>query len=158
MKVAFDYDGTYMLYPLPYGKLMKAFRADGHTVGILTGRSGDTEVEDKRRLTDKGLAPDFFYNTSLFNSVENEIAYWIHSGQINMDRDVLNCICKARMCHENDIDILYDDAADLIRLFLVEGCETMVLKSPAPHNFVIKKWGREHSVEYEELKNEVVTT
>ena len=158
MTVAIDYDGTLMKYPEMYGCLMRVFGEAGIAVGILTGRGDETKADDILRIEAGGVSPDFYLTTSLMNDSERLIEKMILHEQINMDRDELVCIFKARICHEHDIDILFDDAADKIRLYLPEGCKTVVFKSPTEHNMVVQKWGKAHGVEYEEKAGEIVNS
>lgn len=149
MKIAIDYDGTWMEHTMVYCKLMKALQVDGHQVGIMTGRLKDTYHEDLERITQRGLTPDFFYNTGDFDCAERELSYWIETGQVTAERDLVVCIFKARMCNDNGIDILFDDAADMIRVFLPQGCQTVVLKSPTQYNMTLPKWGDQAILNYE---------
>ena len=157
MKTAIDLDGTFMLEPIIYQTIMLAFKACGHEVGILTGRSGESEQDDLAILRRYGVEPSFFINTSQMNSYERDIERMILDDKINMDRDELCCMFKARICHEEKITLLYDDAADMIRMKQPKGCKTLMLKSPAPHNMVAKKWGKAHRVEYGENDHEKTT-
>jgi hypothetical protein len=150
MKIAVDYDGTFMEYPEIYRDLIFTFQGVGWTVGILTGRAGDTEKEDRSRLLTWHVKPAFFINTSQMNSHELKIERMIVENEINMDRDELCCMFKARICRDEGIDILFDDAADKIRMFLPEGCKTLVFKSPTEHNMVVPKWGKAHRVDYKQ--------
>ncbi len=139
MKIAVDYDGTIMYHAVTYAKIIKAFQDAGHEVGILTGRDPDTKDEDIARLEQYGIVPDFFINAS----------EWMVD-RLPMARDVVNCYFKAMICHSHDIDILFDDAEPLIRLFLPDKCSTIVFKSPTEYNQVIKEWGKDYKLVYEE--------
>ncbi len=160
MRIAIDYDGTLMLHPELYRFLIDAFLDAGAEVGIMTGRSDETKPNDLDRLDDiigtnnvDKLA--FFFDTSLFNDYESTLEQWIHENAICMDRDELVCMFKARMCTYMSIGILFDDAADKVRLYMPEGAKTVVFKSPADWNMVVKKWGN-HKMEYEEVDNETI--
>jgi len=148
MRIAIDYDGTFMTHPELYTNLGNAFQEAGMMVGCMTGRCDDTKNEDFGRLFKHLFYPVFFFNSSEMNVHELEVEKKILDGDLNMDRDELVCMFKARICHEKGIDILFDDAADKIRLYLPEGCQTVIFKSPTEHNMVVKKWGKAHTVEY----------
>lgn len=154
MRIAIDYDGTLMLYPELYRFLIGAFLEAGAEVGILTGRGGEARGEDVDRLR-KILGDEianklvFFYNTSHFTDYESTLEGWICENVICMDRDELACMFKARMCRDRNIDILFDDAADKIRLYMPADTKTILFKSPADWNMVVKKWGK-HKLNYED--------
>ena len=146
MKIAIDHDGTCMLHPLLYRQLMDSFRAAGHRVGIITGRSTETQQEDMARLKRHGFTFDFFWNSAMMNEEEISLLEKIRDGKFQMDRDTVCCHFKARICEENDVDILFDDNADTIRLFQ-NGSKTLILKSPTDNNMPIPKWGK-HTLVY----------
>lgn len=148
MKIAVDHDGTAMLHPEIYKQLMDSFKTAGHEVGIITGRFPETEYEDQQRLLKAGFKLDFFWSSGMMNEEENSLLEKIDSGKLNMDRDTVCCHFKARLCELYDVDILFDDNADTIRLFQ-NGSKTLILKSPTANNMPIPKWGR-HRLVYED--------
>ena len=157
MKIAIDYDGTLIEHPDFYREFIVRMHWKGNEIGILTGRPTETEDEDKERLALLGIKFGFFINTGGFNNIERDLEYWSKTGDVNMDRDEIVCMFKARICVEEPIDVLFDDAADKVRLFMPEECKTIVFKSPSPHNMVVKKWGSEHLVDYGRSSDETVT-
>lgn len=152
MRIAIDYDGTLMLYPELYRFLIEAFLEAGAEVGIITGRASEKRSDDFKRLNDiidVGKL-GFYMDTEWFTKQEKSLETWIQDGEICMDRDELVCMFKARLCHRMEVDMLFDDAADKIRLYMPEGAKTVVFKSPADWNMVVKKWGK-HTMEYEDM-------
>ena len=146
MKIAIDHDGTCMLHPGIYRQLIDSFRAAGHEVGIITGRSDETEYYDKRRLDKNGIRYDFFWSSGMMNEEEISLLEKIDAGKLHMDRDTVCCHFKMRLCEEKGVDILFDDNADTIRLFATDG-KVLVLKSPTENNMPIPKWGK-HTLVY----------
>jgi glycerophosphoryl diester phosphodiesterase len=140
MRIAIDHDGTAMLHPSLYKDLMQSLRDAGHEVGIITGRSEETEYYDKRRLQKHGFEFDFFWTSAMMDEEEISMLEKIREGKLQFDRDTVCCHFKARLCEERGVDILIDDNADTIRLFQQNG-NTLMLKSPTKDNMVVMKWG-----------------
>jgi hypothetical protein len=150
LKIAVDYDGTIMDYPTIYRQMIYGLRATGSHVTIMTGRKEDTREEDLRRIKD--IRFDAFVNSSNFNCYERQLEKWSQDGHISIDRDEIVCLWKAREIVERSFDVVIDDAADKIRLFLDKGrCkkDVMILKSPTDFNQVFSKWGKTHLLEYD---------
>jgi len=135
-----------MLFPEIYKQLIDSLRDSGHEVGIITGRSEETEYYDKRRLDKNGIRFDFFWSSGMMNEEEISLLEKIDAGKLQMDRDTVCCHFKMRLCEEHGVDILIDDNADTIRLFATDG-KVMVLKSPTEYNMPIPKWGK-HKLVY----------
>ena len=148
MKIAIDHDGTCMLHPGVYKELIDSFKAAGHEVGIITGRSQETEYYDKRRLRKHGISFDFFWSSGMMDEEDLELLEKSESGRISFDRDTVCCHFKARLCERMGVDILFDDNADTIRLFQ-NGTKTLILKSPTKNNMPIPKWGK-HTLVYDD--------
>jgi hypothetical protein len=146
LKIAIDHDGTAMLHPEIYRQLIDSFRAAGHEVGIITGRSEENEYYDKRRLQKHGFKYDFFWTSGMMNQEELEMIEKSEAGRLHFDRDTICCHFKMRLCEERGVDILIDDNADTIRLFATDG-KVLVLKSPTVNNMPIPKWGK-HALVY----------
>lgn len=145
MKIAIDHDGTALLHPELYRQIVESFRSAGHKVGIITGRSEETEYYDKRRLQKHGFHFDFFWSSAMMNEEEISLLEKSRMGKLHMDRDTVCCMFKARLCEDHDVDILIDDNADTIRLFQQNG-KTIMLKSPTENNMVVMKWGNHRLV------------
>ena len=154
MKIAIDMDGTLMEFPEIYKVLIKAFEEADHEVWIVTGRKSETFVEDTCRLRKWGLLKKKggFLNSWNFNEQEKQLEAWSESGQISLDRDEIVCMWKAREIVERGFDLVIDDAADKIRLYMDEDKAkgVLLLKSPTPFNQVFAKWGRSHIISYKE--------
>lgn len=153
MKIAIDYDGTIMAYPEHYKMLMAALRSAGHEVGIVTGRPSATKFEDAKRIANMGIIYDFYYITDhnppicLFNHVEEVMESAAQEADF-VSRDDAVCLWKARLCVEENIDILFDDAADLILHFLPSNSPTLILKSPTVENRLLPKWKKNEYIQY----------
>ena len=147
MKIAIDHDGTAMLYPEVYRPLIASLRKAGHHVGIITGRTAETQEKDVERLHRLGFRLDFFWNSGEMNHEELDLIEKAEAGKLKLDRDTVCCMWKARMCEERNVDLLVDDNADSIRLFQ-NGGKTLILKSPTPDNMVVMKWGK-HELNYD---------
>lgn len=149
LRIAVDLDGTIMEYTEIYKELVEALINVGHEIYIMTGRESKTLLQDKAQLFKLGVGYTKFINTSDFNGYERQLESWSEQGHISIDRDEIVCMWKAREIAERGFDIVFDDAADKIRLYLdVNDHEVLLLKSPTDFNQVFTKWGRKHFVEY----------
>ena len=147
--IGVDYDGTAMEFPEIYSALLIALRQAGHIIYLITGRSANTASEDAARLRCADISFDKHLNSELFNAEERQLCLWIDEKRISLDRDEVVCMWKARMIEQYDIDVLFDDAADKIRLYLAElPRKILLLKSPTAFNQVFAKWGRNTILEY----------
>jgi len=156
MRIAIDMDGTLMEFPEIYKALIEAFEAAGHEVWIVTGRKGETLVEDLALLASMGVLKDarHFINSMSFGEHERLLEEWSEKGQMSVDRDEIVCMWKARILV--GFDLVIDDAADKIRLYMdgdkAEG--VLLLKSPTMFNQVYAKWGRSHIMSYSEERKD----
>lgn len=150
LKVAVDYDGTIMEFPEQYRKIVYGLRATGAKVTIITGRKPETFDEDMTRLKKLGYTVDDFVNTALFNDYERQLEKWSGDGHVSIDRDEVVCMWKARIIRERGFDVVFDDAADKIRLYMDANGDkpVLLLKSPTEYNQVFTKWGKDHLVDY----------
>jgi len=149
MKIAFDMDGTILEYPQQYGSVIHALKAyGGYHITIMTGRKDSSYPDDIDELRCLGIAYDDFLNSGKFNPQEIQLERWALKGQISCDRDEVVCMWKAREIRERGFDIVIDDAADKIRLYIEEDSKAMILKSPTAFNQVFAKWGKDHIVEH----------
>jgi len=148
MKIAIDHDGTAMLHQSLYRDLMHSLKQAGNEVGIITGRSGETDYYDRQRLKGLGFEFDFFWTSECMNREYQQLLEKAEAGKLNVDRDTVCCMWKAKWCEEMDVDILIDDNADTIRLFQQNG-KTVMLKSPTKDNMVVLKWGS-HRLVYDD--------
>lgn len=149
MKIAVDLDGTLTEFPQQYGSMIHALKAYGdYHITILTGRKDISYPDDIDQLRCLGIEYDDFLNSSHFNTQEIQLERWALKGHISCDRDEVVCMWKAREIKERGFDVVIDDAADKIRLYLEEGSKALILKSPTAFNQVLAKWGKDHILEY----------
>lgn len=160
MKIAIDMDGTLMEFPEIYKVLVETFDRGGHEFWVITGRTMETYADDIWRLEElfPHMRARYFINSKQFNEQERQLEAWSDSGEISLDRDEIVCMWKAREIVERGFDLVIDDAADKIRLYMDEdkGKGVLLLKSPTPFNQVFAKWGRSHIVSYSEEKEKCV--
>lgn len=94
MKISFDLDGTFLNYPDQLGSIAIMYQKWGHTIGVLSARNP----------TDIGVMFQGFPWDFIIGCTDNSF----------MTSDDKNAEWKSQQVQENNIDIHYDDLADLI--------------------------------------------
>lgn len=151
LQVAVDYDGTIMEFPETYRKIIYSLRAVGADVTVMTGRTDDTRDEDIARIKAMGFRFERYITSSEFNEYERQLEKWANDKHISIDRDEIVCAWKAREIQERGFDVVFDDAADKIRLYMDTNDPdkaVLLLKSPTEYNQVFTKWGKAHLMDY----------
>lgn len=140
LKIAIDYDGTFMENPKVYTEIVNLLLKTTY-IGIITGRSPSMKDQDIVRVRQYGIDwLHFWYSTDMMNDAEKRLINMIKNKELTIHRDEVVCMWKARMCEEKSIDILIDDAADKIRLYMSPTCKTIILKHPTAYNETLHRW------------------
>lgn len=117
MNFCFDMDGTLTRHPKCLGEIMKALKASGHTVYILTGSLGETPPDQLNayrlnQAKELGLFPDTHFD------------------------DIVSCVnpsfegvakLKGIFCRENSIAWVVDDMPLYIQHIKVQSPETATM-------------------------------
>lgn len=91
MKISIDLDGTLYAHREFFRVLMELFQSVGHCVGILTGHSAESEVQDRAKLLAIGCKPDFYL------------------GRTERYTALNGAVFKREMIIEHNIDLHFDD-------------------------------------------------
>lgn len=114
MRIGLDLDGLLDEKPDFFRLLTKAFRSDGHYIGILTFRDPDHRVRTEAFLSELGISYDELH---FANSLAD----------------------KGRLCRELCIDIYFDDQDECI-VPVDERTTVFKIRNGGNFDFEVKKW------------------
>jgi len=115
MNIGIDIDGTLTKYPDFFIELGKLWRAAGHKVYLITGLGLEGVAQKEQEYpfisTGKGVFYDELCCTNLYNSMERALI-----GKVSSNEEIVGRF-KQRLCFELNIEIMFDDQAQIHRQF-----------------------------------------
>lgn len=107
MNVGIDIDGTLTKYPNIFTKLGEALINSGHTVYIVTGL-GKEKAEEKVGRYNSSQYFSSILSSDGYNEAERRMV------QAGIENELIVAVFKRRMYAEFNIELVFDDKADLI--------------------------------------------